>query len=97
TDPVPALDDRVLVIISTVGPERTTIVTLDEKLQMRSVYDSGGSPAQSHFPPLGSIYQVKVVGAGKLLLQERRLPGENVNTLSNRSFLLTINHGEISL
>jgi len=95
TEPIRELDDRIVVIFSGVGPERTIIFTLDGSLHAEVVYDSFSASPKPPPTPMGSIYQVKVLAHRHLLLEERRIPGGETTALSNRSFILNISRGGV--
>jgi hypothetical protein len=92
TDPVPSLAGGIVVILSAVSPERTVILALDRQMHSRLIYDSF-QPLSGGQTPLGGIYQVKVLGDAKLLLRERRVPGEDTSVVTNRTFVLDTKQG----
>jgi hypothetical protein len=79
TTPLVLLDGKVLVIISSVAPQHTTIFLLDNTLKADLIYDSykkhtfrnDGSMQE----PMASIYQIRSLGNGRFLLKERKFPG----------------------
>lgn len=102
TTPIASYENRILVILSSVSPERTTIFSVDKNLKVELLYDS---IHKNYFDDkkttVGSIYNVEVVEPGKFLLQERMEPGGRgfLSPYKNRSFMIDIAKGsfEISL
>jgi hypothetical protein len=100
--PIPALGNRVIMILSSVSPERTVMVTVDAALQTDLVYDSflRSTPKTIRRPvPIGSLYAVRTQGPGRFLLQERMVPGGRgfVSPKMNRVFVLRIAQEKIEL
>jgi len=100
--PIPALGNKVIMILSLISPERTVLVTVDTALQIELVYDSFSKSTSKtmRIPvPIGSIYAVRSQGPDRFLLEERMLPGGrgHVSSLRNRVFVLRIVQGTIEL
>jgi len=98
TDPLVDLQGRILVILAQVGPEKTTIFTLDKDWHSTALYDSFSQAASITLTPrMGSVYQVRVLGPARFLLQERRTPGGALTATSNRAFVLDVTKGKMEL
>jgi hypothetical protein len=99
TDSVNPRGDRILIVFSQVAPERTIVITMDEDLRSNVVYDSHSKvhPAYNSFGQMGSVYQLRTLGRGRFLLEERRIPGEPVANRSNRAFQLVVKNGNVKI
>lgn len=102
TTPIKSFGDRALLILSSVSPEKTTIMAVDNKLNTELLYDSfNKNYFDSKKTTMGSIYGVKVMKPGYLELQERMEPGARgfSSSYKNRSFMIDVTKGifEISM
>lgn len=102
TTPVESFGNRVLVVLSSVSPERTTIFSVDNRINIELLYDSFNKNLfDQKKTTIGSIYAVRVTKPGRYLLEERMDPGGRAffSTYENRSFVMDVTKGtfEISL
>jgi hypothetical protein len=98
TTPIESYGMRILVILSMVRPDRTTIFSVDNNLKPVLLYDSfqknilKGDDSWS----IGSIFKIKVIYSGYFSLMERAGREEDIN-FSNRSFILDVTKGKFNL
>jgi len=104
TTPIESFGNRVLVILSSVSPEKTAIFAVDKKLYIELLYDSINKNKISNIKnstTLGSIYGVCVIRPGYFLLEERMEPGGRgmLSPIENRNFIVDVTKGtfEISM
>jgi hypothetical protein len=105
TTPIDSFDNRILVIISSVSPEQTTIFSIDNQLKTVMLYDSIVKNNIDNMKDikgsrlLGSIYCVKVIKPGLFELQERLEPGARgfVSPYKYRRFYIDITKGKFKL
>jgi len=93
TTPIASINDKVLVILSSVSPERTTIMAIDSYLNIAVLYDSY---AADNKITICSIYSVRVLKAGVFVIAER---SNNRCSLKEekRSFILDLSSGVLKL
>ena len=89
TTPIESFNNRILLILSSVSPERTTIVSVDKKLQTELLYDSF---IQHNDIEISSIYFIRVLKPGNFLLETRITPHyrEFYDNKKNRTFILRV-------
>ncbi len=107
TTPIESLGNRVLLILSSVSPERTTIAAIDNKLNVELLYDSFEKNVIKNMEyikgsrDIGSIYSIRVKKPGIFLLEERMERGGRkfVSPYKNRTFIMDVSKGvfEISM
>ena len=92
--PLESWANRVLVILSSVSPERTTIMTVDSALNVSLLYDSYSidSPEQS----MCALFAIRTVTPGQFELFERD-SGRCAPFGSKRTFLLDLTSGEVNI
>ena len=83
TEPISSFGNRVIVITSSVSPERTSFFAVGSDLSIERLFPTFD-------PPLGSIYGVKVVRPGKYLLYERWYPGDRSSKFTGRTSILDL-------
>jgi hypothetical protein len=97
TTPLDSFSKKSLVIISSVSPERVTIISIDKQLRMELLYESfnahygDGTKAVK----LCSVYGIKVIAPGKMKLLER--PGRCGGFDFKREFLLDVSGGTFKI
>lgn len=102
TTPIYSFDNRILAIISTVSPDQTTIISIDNKLKAVLLYDSFCKNNINNLKDIkgsrfiGSIHSVKVIKPGVFDLQERLEPGARgfVSPYQYRIFHIDITKGK---
>jgi hypothetical protein len=92
----PVAADRIVVVLSSVAPDRTTVFTVDTAYQARLVYDSF-----SRTGPIGAIGlvdRIEAAGPGELLLHEAyELGARGIRApRASRSFLLDARAGTVT-
>ncbi len=78
TTPIESFDNNILIILSSVSPERTTVFSVNNKLKFILFYDSFKKPdafEDKSSDRVGSIYSVLVDKPGYLQIEERVIPG----------------------
>lgn len=92
TTPIESLGDKILVILSSVSPERTRIFTIDAEYNAELVFDAVN---KNHFEntTIGSIHSMRVVKADKFILEAR----SGRVSLEPRSFSISISNGDIKI
>ena len=95
TMPIESFGNRILVILSSVSPEQTTIFAVDRNLNVELLYDSIHKNKITNIKNstmLGSVYGVHVVRPGYFLLEERIEPGGRglLSPTENRTFTLDV-------
>lgn len=95
------LCDRTLVILSMVRPDRTTIFSIDNKLNAELLYDSFNKNiliSKDKSWSLGSIFRMQVIRAGYFYLEERLAYGEEINSSQSiRIFILDVTAGKFKI
>jgi len=66
TTPIEDLDNRILMFLSSIRPERVTIVAIDNELNTKLLYDSFNKRRNAG---IRTIYQIKVNSPGNFLLE----------------------------
>jgi hypothetical protein len=80
TTPLPGSEARVLAVVSSTGPDRLTVFTLDARLEPVLVYDSFDKHEVPEprpgcdVSPLGAVERLRVLASGKVELREDRVP-----------------------
>ncbi len=102
TTPIESFGNRVLVILSSVSPEQTTIFAVDKKINVELLYDSINKNKITNIKnstTLGSIYGVHVIRPGYFLLEERMEPGGRglLSPTENRTFVVDVTKGIFEL
>ncbi len=108
TTPIKSFGNRVLAILSAVSPEYTTIFAVDNELNVELLYDDMKKRDITNLRgmrvpiSMGSIYGIRVVKPGYLLLQERMVPGgygfaQFLSPYENRSFIVDITNGDFRM
>ncbi|MBI4650811.1 hypothetical protein HY745_05900 [Candidatus Desantisbacteria bacterium] len=105
TTPFESIGNRILLILSSVSPERTSIVAVDNKLNIELIYDSFSKNEIKNMKEIkgttnvGSLYSVQVQKPGVLLLQERMEPGGYgfVSPYKNRIFILDVTKMKVEI
>lgn len=89
TTPLESFNDQILVIISSISPERTTIMSLDQKLDVDVIYDTFNS---DNAVSISSIFNVEVIEPDKFLLRGRvKEKFISYYGRNNRMYILEIN------
>jgi hypothetical protein len=102
TTPIQSFGNRSLVFLSSGGPERTTIVGLDNSLRTELLYDSFHHPFHKKWDIGGSISRIDsilVKAPGILALEEktaRNAPSQGPPR-TGRSFLIDVTKGTFEL
>ena len=89
--PIAKLGNVVLVIVSGVSPDSTTIFTIDERLNAKLVYDSTArdfGAASIACGPVGTIYEMEGTAAGNISLHEMNA---RYSAKHERNFALELN------
>jgi hypothetical protein len=97
--PIKQLGNKVIVVVSSVGPEQTTIFLIDSCYSTKLVYDSFRDAGRYKWS-IGSIYRIVVKKKCVLELYERMEPGGWQMPLlgvKNRVFILDASNGTVSL
>jgi hypothetical protein len=102
TTPLESFGNRVLVILSSVSPEQTTIFSVDKNLNVELLYDSINKNKISNVKnstTLGSVYGVRVIRPGYFLLDERMEPGGRglIPPTENRTFAVDVTKGAFEI
>jgi hypothetical protein len=89
TTPIESFNNRILLILSSVSPERTTIISVDKKLHTELLYDSF---VQNNNIEISSIYFIRVLKPGRFWLETRIRPSyrEFYKNKKNRTFILEV-------
>lgn len=103
--PIESFGNRTIVILSSISPERTTIFTIDNKLNVELLYDSFKKNEIKNInnikgtTTIGSIYGIQVQKPGYFLLEERMEVGGSgfVSPYENRTFIVNLSKGEFEL
>jgi hypothetical protein len=98
TSPLQAIGGKIVVIMSSVSPERTTAFTIDEQLGVNLLYDSYKAVSSGTVIPMGSVYRVRVQNPGLFMLDERMILGGrgHFSATDNRRFLLDVMKGSLT-
>lgn len=102
TTPIPTFGKRVLVIVGSLGPDRTTIFSVDSDLNVRLLYDTDARPYYKGVKKnggLGWTYGIKVLEPGYYLIRERFMPGGHGFGAAYvlRTFVIDVRKGKFSL
>ncbi len=73
TTPIKEMNNKVLVILSEVSPDRTAIFSIDNTLNVELLYDSFDKNIFK--TTIGSIFNIRIEQSGIFLLRERIVPG----------------------
>lgn len=100
--PIESFGQRILVILSSVGPEQTSIVAVDNRLNVELLYDSFNKNTivnAGNVTTIGSVYSVHVVRRGYFFLEERVEPGGRgfVSPYRNRTFIVDATKGSFRI
>jgi hypothetical protein len=89
TTPIEELRNRILVILSSIRPERVTIISVDSEMNTNLIYDSFN---KSDDIGISSLYGIKVISVNSFLLEGRISPKylSFYQPLKNRSYVLKI-------
>jgi len=85
--PIGPDSQKALFILSSVGPQRTTIMLFDDPLHGRLLYDSYATPGSGG---IDYLCGVEVVDQNHFLMHEGWLPGASQESILPRSFALSI-------
>jgi hypothetical protein len=104
TTPIAEYGNRVLVILSSVSPDSTTIISVDDRLNVSLLYNSFLKNELKNKDKilgsntLGSVYSVRFVESGSLVLKERRRVRYDIDRLiPPREFLIDLRSGGFKL
>jgi hypothetical protein len=94
TTPIATFGNKVLVILSSISPERTTIISVDDMLNADLLYDT----IRKHLKgaPICSISSANVISPGIIKLEERG-SGRCIPKGSSRSIVLDVASGAFFL
>ncbi len=97
TTPIETFGNRVLMILSDVSPERTSVVAINNELSVELLFDSfeKGEIENAKSTTVGSIYGIEVQRAGYLTLHER--PGRIGGYDNKRVFIIDVTEGRFKL
>ena len=98
TSPIAEFGDKSIVIVSSVSPERISVVGVDSHLNAELLYDTIRKPSLSKGAAVNicSVYGLEVVAPGRLLMLERDT-GRCGPQGAKRKFLLDVSRGAFSL
>jgi hypothetical protein len=105
TTPIKSYNNHILVILSSVSPNRTTVFSVDNKLDVNLLYDSFEKNEIKNVMDIkgtrtiGSIYGIRVLKPGSFLLQERMEPGALgfASQYKNRNFRIDATKGSFQI
>lgn len=66
TTPIEKLDNRILIFLSSIRPEESTIVEIDNELNTKLIYDSFNNRSNVG---ISTIYQIRLISPGNFLLE----------------------------
>jgi hypothetical protein len=89
TEPIASLENRILVILSSVSPAQTTIFSVDSSLKTELLFDSFKNVKGVE---IGAIYYIRVLDKNKFLMEARIKPAyTDLYKKGYRTYLLEIN------
>jgi hypothetical protein len=105
TTPIKSYNNHILVILSSVSPDRTTVFSVGKRLDVNLLYDSfmkneiKNAMDIKGTRTIGSIYGIRVLKPGSFLLQERMEPGALgfAPPYKNRIFRIDVTKGSFEI
>jgi len=106
TTPIKSFKNRVIAIRSAVGPESTTIISIDKDLSIELLYDTllknniTNKATISASQRMYSVINIRVIKSGVLILEERRdagTAGTDQPTVEGRTFTIDVSKGKFEL
>ncbi len=94
TTPIKSYDNKILVILSSVSPERTTIIAIDNELGAELLYDSFNLLVEN--VKMCSIHSIRIEESDSFILEEKSVSSCPM-TNTRRSFSITFPNGTFKL
>lgn len=94
TTPIESLGNNVLVILSSVSPERTTIMKMDKRLNVTLLYDA--SMVKLPDGSMCSVFALRIIKPGLIRLFERDR-GHCAPLGSKRTFIIDVTSGDFNI